>query len=212
MSDDTSCQCGTPWVSKANDLIASRIDQSLKIETTDAIHPLEMMNPVHHPHLWNDCLNIKECVLNITTVSNTLYDTLDDYDISSNPYISGKEIMVKLKSEQSIWEAITGEKSELKKSDSNFCRDINKAAYDLALASLSHDRRKLYQNHGDEIVFDPDDEIYLMEPLWYLKPLSIKSEVRDGKNILIITSPSFKTSVDLKWKNVDLMAGIICLF
>lgn len=207
MSNIKDCYCGTPWVSMANTFIASRISESLEIVTTDAIHPLEMLNPVHHPHIWNSCMNGKECVLNITTVSNTIYDDVDDYNISQNPYISAKAIAVKFKSEESIWEAIIGDNSGISQTDINMCRDINEFALEVAFASLSDSRKELYKQYGEKIVFDPDNEIYLMEPVWSVKPLSIRSGKRDGKNVLIITSQSFKTSVDLKWKNIELMAG-----
>jgi hypothetical protein len=205
MSNDTECQCGTPWVSAANVVIGSRISESIRIVTTDAIHPMEMMNPIHHPHIWNDCMYNDKCVLNITTVSNTIYDEVDEYDISNNPYISGKEIAVKLKSEESIWVAVTGDAVD-PSLDENICREINKVAVNVALNALSNERRMLYNQFGAKIFLEPD-EVFMIEPLWSLKPLSIKTESRGKEDKILVTSPSFKTSANLKWKNVDLFAG-----
>jgi hypothetical protein len=173
--------------------------------TTDAIHPMEMMNPIHHPHIWNDCMYQGRCVLNITTVSNTIYDEVDEYDVSNNPYISGKEIAVKLKSEDSIWEAVTGDDVD-PSPDINICQEINKVALNVALGALSNERRVLYNQFGQKIFLEPD-EVFLIEPLWSLKPLSIKTESRGTDDIILVTSPSFRTSAALKWKNVDLFAG-----
>jgi hypothetical protein len=207
MSNDQDCQCGTPWVSLANMVIGSKIGESVKILTTDAIHPLEMITPIHHPHIWNDCMHGDECLLNITTVSNTIYDQLDEYDIPNNPYISGKEIGVKLKSEESIWKAVTGDDVE-QSPDINICRDINKRALNVASGALSDARRNLYDQFGEKIIFEPDDEVFLMEPLWWRKPLSIKTGRRGKDDVFLVTSPSFKTSIDLKWKNMDYLAGM----
>lgn len=76
-SDNDDCTCGGRWI----ELVAQRHIGGLPTATfvvVDAIHDVRDTEPYHHAHLWNNCtkeeVDSHQCVLNITTVSQVVYD------------------------------------------------------------------------------------------------------------------------------------------
>ena len=48
------------------------------LDVTDSIHPVSDINPIHLPHVWNTCQAEKGCSLNITTVTQAVYEAGED--------------------------------------------------------------------------------------------------------------------------------------
>jgi hypothetical protein len=68
---------------------------------TDAFHPVDQINPAHLPHVWDNCTEGSACKLNITTVSQNVYEALNEFDTAIT-YVSAHEIRAKLLSRQKV--------------------------------------------------------------------------------------------------------------
>jgi hypothetical protein len=172
---------------------------------------MDTVNPIHHPHIWNACLNMREpCSLNVTTVSENSYELFDEALDMRSPYISAKEIRVKLKSKQSMIQVTWNDKigaHNVALTDSNtLCQEINEYALQVAKKHLPKERLKLYEEVGIKVVFLQDIMISMVEPLWSYMPLRMVEDLE--KQILSISSPALLTSVNLQWKEITMMAGL----
>ena len=195
-----------------NKVLAAGISSQISVITTDAIHPLETMNPIHHPHIWNDCLGQSNCVLNMTTVTENVYDHFDERLDTQGAYISARQIGVKLKSRQSIIQATLdkyiGNVDVSETDPDSVCREMNEHALQVALNHLPQSRKDLFHQFGERIVFQQDSQIFMMEPLWAMKNLKIERTRWQNESVLMIGSPSFRLSVNMKWHNITMMAGL----
>ena len=178
--------------------------------TTDAIHSIDTFTPIHHPHIWNNCVNQHGCAVNVTTVSDTIFEGFDERTEMRSPFISAREIKVKFKSIQSIIEVTVdpdASKLDLKKTDPDtLCRDMNKYALKTARTFMPPDRLAMYDQYGPEIVFENDMVVGMMEPLW--SKTVLKMEVDAHSRNLVVGAGAFLTSVNMQWKNITLMAGL----
>lgn len=75
---------GSPWVEYAQKVMAGLQDPRLsevKLVNDDNYHKSADLFPYHHPQIWNNCAKPdSSCVVNISTVSQVVYNTLDDLD------------------------------------------------------------------------------------------------------------------------------------
>jgi hypothetical protein len=212
-SRDTSCYCGNPWITEANRVLVGPFRPAIRFEVRDAIHSLEMMNPIHHPHIWNSCVGQDSfCRVNVTTVSFNAYEPFDERDGLSSS-VSAREISVKLKSRQALLQAFSdphaGSIPVSSIDGPSVCQEINQRAYEIARHALPAERLSLYASHGAQVVFEPDSVWRVWEPLWAMDPLvMIEKSTRSQKRVLAIRSPSFVTSVNLQMMNSTLVSGM----
>lgn len=77
-SDDGECTCGSPWIQQRPMAIMGGLE-NVSYYVVDAFHNVKDINPFHHPHLWNNCsaqeIETSNCVLNLTTVTQLIYET-----------------------------------------------------------------------------------------------------------------------------------------
>jgi hypothetical protein len=58
----------------------------VQLTNDDNYHKSADLFPYHHPQIWNTCSKPdSSCVLNISTVSQVVYNTLDDLDTGAKP-------------------------------------------------------------------------------------------------------------------------------
>lgn len=212
-SSDTSCYCGNPWTEEVSRVLVGPFRPTIRFEVRDAIHSLEMMNPVHHPHIWNSCVGQDSfCRVNVTTVSFNVYEKFDEREGLSTS-VSAREISVKLKSRQALLQAFSDPhagKIPISSIDGpSVCQEINQRAYEIARRALPAERLALYATRGVQIVFEPDNVRWVMEPIWAFDPLAmVEKTTRSQKRVLAIRSPAFVTSVNLQIMNSTLVSGM----
>ncbi|KAI3629695.1 hypothetical protein MIR68_011130 [Amoeboaphelidium protococcarum] len=222
-SNDTDCWCGTPW---ANVAIKQMVDADNVVEVVnaDAIHDVRDTNPYHHAHIWNNCsdhvrkgqfivqevdmgenLAVEKCKLNVTTVSESMYDKYDSLD-TGLAHGTAEEIRVKMKSRQLYRRHTTNPFADYDEDDMDVCMEINQLAYKYALEHSDPKVVKRFMKFGQKMHFLPDYHFPIaIGPLWINSRLKYKEMDlvnEDGKleKVLSIKSISMKTDLD-SWIN-----------
>merc|ERR1712146_229575 len=65
-----NCACGTPWSQEFAQVVMTGLG-NVKVVTTDAVHAVSDLNPIHLPKIWspNCALSNDLCTINVTTVA-----------------------------------------------------------------------------------------------------------------------------------------------
>mmetsp|Transcript_29902 Transcript_29902/g.58622 ORF Transcript_29902/g.58622 Transcript_29902/m.58622 type:complete len:533 (-) Transcript_29902:194-1792(-) len=195
----TNCLCGTPFIQTvAQQSMGGLTD--VEVVTTDAIHPVSDLQPIHLPHIWSNCSSEAGCKLNVTTVTYPVYSALDSFDTGFY-YASASELKVKLKSRQSIWLAAGRKDVDFNQTDAtgNPCADINKLAYQWALKNAGPKALARFEKIGEPLDFGDDIFLGNAGPVWIENPLEY-NEAKD-KSKVTIRSPCSHTPVDYPIKS-----------
>lgn len=187
-----NCTVGCGWTGVAQQIMGG---DRARIFAVDAFHPVDQINPIHLPHIHNNCsLNQKDCVLNITTVSQNTYNLLDSLDTAFFE-TSANQIEAKLKSRQSVMEAIGYTNVDFNTTDgSSLCKLINQAAYDWALNATNPKTIARFDKFGVPMVMGEDLGPYNIGPLWIWNPLKFENtENSSGEKILLVRSVMLRT-------------------
>lgn len=189
-----NCTCGTPWVQNVAMQTMTNLSD-VTIVSTDAIHPVSDITPVHLPHVWSKCAQEKGCTLNVTTVTYPVYDVLDGIDTGFY-YTSASELKVKLKSRQAMWLAAGVPNVNYNKTDVNVntCRDINIQSYEFALDNAGAEALARFKKIGQPLEFGDDIFNGNAGPIWIGSKLKY-TEAAD-KSKVTITAPCTHTPVD----------------
>lgn len=194
------CTCGTSFVEEiAQSSMAGLPD--VKVTTTDAIHPVSDINPIHLPHIWSPvCGQDQDCTINVTTVTYAAYATLDSFDTGFY-YASASELKVKLKSRQSMWMNAGRTNVNFTETDVdvNSCADINKLSYQWALDHAGDKALARFKKIGTPMTFGDDIFYGNAGPLWIENPLEYNM-AKDKSNVQI-RSPCSHTPVDYTIKS-----------
>ena len=195
-AQSSKCTYGCPWTECAQTIMGGLTEA--KLVDKDAFHPVYQINPVHLPHILNNCSKPdNSCVLQTVTVSQNIYDKGDDMDtgfIST----SASEIKAKLKSRQAIMEAAGYKNVDFNTSDgSSICKIINQASYDWA-KNISGDKTLArFERFGVPMVMGEDKGPYNAGPLWIWTSLSLsKATNSSGGAILEVRAPMMRTPTD----------------
>lgn len=192
----TGCTCGTPWSVTAQRLMAGLPDY-VTVASVDAVHSVSDVTPVHLPHIWSEpCADEKSgCVINVTTVTQPIYSSLDKLD-TGFPYISASELRVKLKSRETMYMAAGRTDVDFHETDEahSNCKPINEAAWAWALSKASPDALRRFKAIGEPYLFGEDTGPYNVGPLWIWNPLSYKEA--SGNSSVTISSPMQHTKHD----------------
>lgn len=99
----SACAEGSEWSECAQQIMGGLTTAS--VMDFDAFHPVYQINPVHLPHVINNCTSpSKYCIITTLTVTQNVYEMLDSLD-TGFVSTSASEMRVKLKSRQSIMQA-----------------------------------------------------------------------------------------------------------
>ena len=199
----TDCVCGTPWVSEQAQSILAGLDSSpaassgASVVAVDAVHSVSDVTPVHLPHIWHNCTEQQEqgCTVNVTTVTQPIYSTLDSLDTGFYP-ASASELRVKLKSRQSVWLAAGVKDVNFTATDvvPSLCAQINAEAYKWALAHAGPVAAKRFASIGEPLTMGPDSFNGNAGPLWILN--SLKYNQASDKSKIEVVAPCSHTPVD----------------
>lgn len=118
---------GSPWSQHAQKIMGGNTDaEKADIKTNDNFHRVYTIVPVHLPQVNNKCDGSSSCTLNSITVTEAIYDTLDQFDTGKYP-IGASELKAKLMSRQSIQVDAGNTTSDFSEDDEagNRCAEIN---------------------------------------------------------------------------------------
>ncbi|XP_064386786.1 uncharacterized protein LOC135335273 [Halichondria panicea] len=198
--DETvSCTLGSPWSERAQQTMGGLPEGS--VNDTDVFHPVYQINPVHLPHVLNttSCSTPgKLCVVNMTTVSQNVYDELDTLIDAGFVATSANEMRVKLKSRQVVYEAGGYKNVDFNKTDgSSICKDINQEAYNWAIQNANFTTLKRFEKYGVAMVMGEDKGPYNVGPVWIWDPLSYsKTKTSFGIDVIEVQSVMMRTPSD----------------
>ena len=193
----SKCTYGSPWTEYAQTIMGGLSSTSTKIVDRDAFHPVYQINPVHLPHILNNCSKPDNCVLQTVTVTQNLYETGDSLDtgfIST----SASEIKAKLKSRQAIMEAAGYKNVDFNATDSpSICKVINQESYEWAKKNAHTESLARFDKYGVPMVMGEDKGPYNAGPLWIWTPLSrSKTTNSSGGAVLEVRAPMMRTPTD----------------
>eukprot|EP00943_MAST-04B_sp_MAST-4B-sp1_P005999 g5999.t1 len=202
-TNPSECLCGTPWTSKVAMQVMGGLGEDTKVtyDVVDGIHAVSDVNPIHLPHVWSPtCQNEDQgCTLNLTTVTQQVYSSLDSFDTGYS-YTSASELRVKMMSRQSVWLSVGRKNVNFTQTDvvPDICADINKLAWQYALKNAGPEALKRFNDIGEPLAFGKDLGPYNAGPLWIYNALKYENAKDESK--MTIQSPMMHTDVDYKIK------------
>ena len=197
------CTLGSPWSEHAQQIMGGL--PVGKVNDTDVFHPVYQINPVHLPHVLNtDNCSVPSsgCIVNMTTVSQNVYDTVENLVDAGFVPTSASEIRVKLKSRQIVLESAGYRNTDFNKTDgSSICKDINQKAYEWALQSTNKATLARFNKYGVPMVMGDDQGPYNVGPVWIWDPLSYKKiKSSSGQDVIEVRSVMMRTPKDYSIK------------
>ena len=193
----SKCTYGCPWTEYAQTIMGGLSSTSTKVVDKDAFHPVYQINPIHLPHILNNCSKPDNCILQTVTVSQNLYETGDSLDTAFIS-TSASEIKAKLKSRQAIMEAAGYKNVDFNTTDSpSICKVINQESYEWAKKNAGLSTLARFEKYGVPMVMGEDKGPYNAGPLWIWTPLSrSKTTNTSGGAILEVRAPMMRTPTD----------------
>lgn len=132
----SNCTYGCLWTKYAQTIMGGLT--KTKLLDKDAFHPVYQINPVHFPHILNNCSKPDNCILQTVTITQNIYDVGDNLDTAFIATFAS-ELKAQLKSRQSILEAVGYGNVDFNTSDrSSICRVINQELYEWAKLATKH--------------------------------------------------------------------------
>ena len=190
------CQIGSKWSSKAQELMGNL--RNAIIDNTETFHPVYQIDPIHLPHIYNNCTApTTGCILHTATVTQNVYDKLDYLDTGLLP-ISASEMRVKMSSRQAIMEAVGYKNVDFNTSDGfSICKLINSVSYQRALKNASNVTLARFVKFGEPYSMGEDKGPYDVGSLWIWDPPHYeKTADSEGNDVIEIQSPMLMTPVD----------------
>lgn len=201
-SDELDCFCGSPVAPFAAEVMADLDPERFSLHVEDAFHKVAETSPVHLPHIWNDCKDSTEkCILNVTTVSENVYDFIDEHVDPGTTHVSASEIRMKLKSRQSFLQVTTDPMAinlDFSETDPSFkCQKVNERMYQLAIDIVEPRRLDFYERYGVKMVFGEDLSALLPGgPFWVYSPLRFEKKTTNGVKEMVVSSFGLGISLD----------------
>lgn len=208
-SDETDCFCGSPVAKYAAEVMADLDGERFSLHVEDTFHVVSETSHIHLPHIWNDCLHSSEkCILNVTTVSENVYDFIDEHVDAGTTHVSASEIRMKLKSRQSFLQVTTDPNAvnlDFNETDPSFkCKKINEKIYQLAIDMVEPGRLEFYEKYGVKMVFGEDLSALLPGgPFWIYSPLRFEKNTKDGVSQMLVSSFGFGISLDTPFQKLS---------
>ena len=192
------CTTGCPWSEIVSQRIMGGLPNNNSIQNKDSFHPASEVYPKDYlPKVLNNCSTYSpSCILNTTTVSQCIYEVIDDkLDTGFFP-TSASEIITKLSSRQKIMEAAGMGKVDFNKTDGgSICKKINEYTYSWALANAGSNTLARFKKLGEPMVFG-EDKLENNGLVWIYYPLEYNQTTNNGKTVLKITSLTLRTPTE----------------
>ncbi|CAF1104945.1 unnamed protein product [Brachionus calyciflorus] len=194
-----NCTFGSPW-SKQAQIYMGSIDTN-KLNVFNEMRSV-LGIPEHFPSISN-CTKSTECLLNISTITQNVYSTLDSLDNGLFPVAAG-EARAKMASRQAVLEALFNKKYNFNETDSSsICGEINQMALNWALKRAPLNTIKRYLEKGKVLKIGQDVGPEATGFQWVFTSLKF-TELRDDKNktFVEVRSPTLKTPTDYSIKAI----------
>ncbi|GLI62266.1 hypothetical protein VaNZ11_004872 [Volvox africanus] len=184
----------------------SNLPTNVKIHVKDEFHPVSQINPIHLPHILNNCTKGQEgCVLEMTTVTEAIYEFLDHFD-TGFVSVSAEELRTKINSRQASYLAAGFKDADFHMLDENStrCAEINQIAINWALQNAPVKSVARYHSIGRQLVVGDDLGPYNVGPLWIWTSMSYKNQKdADGTLQRIVQSPTMRTPIPYSIKEAE---------
>jgi len=188
------CTTGCPWTEQAQVMMGGLLEGPQLVDK-DAFHPVYQIDPVHLPHVTNNCSSPDaSCTLHSVTVSQNKYEDFDELDTAST-YTSAKEIRAKLKSRQTVMQAAGMKNVSFNISDApSICKQINQQSYNWALNNAGTKSYNRYISFGEYMTMGEDLGPYNAGPEWSWSPLKFtETKNSTGGDVLEVKAVMLKT-------------------
>ena len=191
-----SCTVGSSWSEQG--VVAMGDLKEVIINDSDSFHPsLEFYPHDYLPHLNNSCSTPSSCTLEVFSVTENVYEELDNVIDSGFVPISAYEMRVKMVSRQVMMEAAGYRDVDFNTSDGySVCKLINQASYNWAIGNASNRTLQRYTKYGVPYVMGNDEGPYNIFPEWVYNPLQYKHTKTAGEDVIIVQSPTLRTPKD----------------
>lgn len=205
-----SCNGGVRWTGEFSQVLMGGLED-VQIIATDSIHRVTETDPdCHHPHIHGgedreDNANPgngkyppicetpdSNCVLNITTITEHVYDNGGEVDIWRIHFppehvdtgylpLAAREMRTKMMSRQAVWNAAGILDTNFTETDGMLqnCMEINQRAIDWGMSTVAEKTRSRYNAYGQTLSVLPDSTTCVAGPCWIWDPLKFN---RDDEN------------------------------
>lgn len=194
-----TCSHGSPWTETAQSIMGGDISwANADIVTDDNFHRVYTCPPFGNDALpstttCDDQTANSKCTLESISVTENYYSKLEGFDTGKYP-IAALEQKAKLLSRQSVQIAAGNKTADYHENeDGNLCAEINQAALDLALKTVSSKALDKYNKLGKKLVMGDDLE-YDIDPQWIWTYM--KYEDNDDKTETTLQSPMSRYPYD----------------
>jgi len=193
--NSTPCVRGSPWTQRALEIMAT---PNASVVTNNEFRPVQNLPP-HLPFIYNNCTVPYACTLNISTVTDNIYDFVgEQFDTALQP-VAAAEMRTKLSSRQNILLRSSGKLFDFDETDGkvNSCAEINNESLNWALKKAPTLQVQRYLSQGKQLVMGADSGPYNVGPLWIWNALSYsdKTDPTTKKKYTEVVSPCMKTPV-----------------
>ncbi|GIL62576.1 hypothetical protein Vafri_16759 [Volvox africanus] len=194
----SACQVGCPWSEMTSQKNMSDLPKNVSVRVMDEFHPVSQTNPIHLPHILNNCTKDQEnCVLEMTTVTEAVYEVLDRLDTGFFS-VSAYELRTKMNSRQASYLAAGFKDADFQKLDANptRCADINQLAIKWALRNAPVKSVARYYSIGRQLVVGDDLGPYNAGPFWIWNDMHYNNQ-KDAEGTLqrVVRSPTMRTPI-----------------
>jgi len=234
--EQPGCQANAPWTQQAQQIMAGTTTGTTTV-TKDSQHEVTEDHPsCHLPHVHDGtdssgktksntepsanpghngstpalCDDYTTCTLDITTVTQLVYQSGSEWDIwrftnfgsdsIDTGYfpISAREMKSKMKSRQAVMQAASNPTAgveddtldELDGEEAGRCAEINQAALDYALSVVPSTTKDRYLQHGQQMKVDlVDEHVCAAGPCWIWSTLQFNG--RKNTDYVEVKAPSF---------------------
>jgi len=153
----------------------------------------------HFAKIWNSCPEWESpnCTLNITTVTQALYDTFTGFDTGFF-YASASELRAKLISRQSVYVHAGDANANFTQLDGgSLCAYINNLAVQWAYSNAGSAATDRYNTIGEPYVMGPDEDTpFDAGPLWVFTALKYTQNDTSGVPEVEVQSACLRTPVN----------------
>ena len=192
----SACQVGSEW-SRHAQVVMDGLKEA-HVNDTDTFHPVDQINPIHLPHINNNCSSpTPQCILQTMTVTQNVYEVLDTLD-AGIVFISASEMRVKMSSRQAVMVAAGYKNVNFNESDEfSICKIINQDSYQWALNKTSKKTLDRFMKYGEPYVMGDDEGPYNVGQEWIWDALHYKKMVNSkGDDVIDVRSPTLRTPLN----------------
>ena len=186
------CTYGNRWSEFAQTIMGGLPNTTI-LNVTDAFHPVYQI-PVHLPHTFNNCSQPVGCELQVSTVTQNVYNLADTLDTAFVP-VAATTMRVKMESRQQIWVKAGKTPAVFNITDApSICSEINRLSVAYANEHAGAATKKRFDTYGEPLEMGDDLGPYNIGPLWIWNDLHY-DEKKPGP-VMVVSSPMMKTPVD----------------